>query len=61
MSKDSFPTCLQQYTEITISSDSTKANGKCLNVKLISINMYQTNVFGIRIKVATKEKYLLKS
>lgn len=40
MSKDSFPPCPQQYIDITVSSDSTKANGKCLNVKLISINMY---------------------
>lgn len=39
MSKDSFPPCPQQYIDITVSSDS-KANGKCLNVKLISINMY---------------------
>lgn len=40
MSKDSFPPHSQQYTDITVSFDSTKAIGKCLNVKLISINMY---------------------
>ena len=60
MSKDSFPTCLQLYTDIMILSDSTKANGKCPNVKLISINMYPIGALGIRIKFATKGNYLLK-
>lgn len=60
MGKDSFPTCLQWYTDIMI-SDSTKANGKCPNVMLISTNMYPISALGMRIKYATKENYLLKS